>query len=933
MTGSLKHPVRVALVVAAAAATHLVRIELPGQAQLLLAPFLYLPLVLALPLPWAAATAFCAMLPTAFLFNHPVVLMLAVAEALWLRAVGERLRLSTLTAGALFWTVIGGPFAWWAYGRAVGLPSTLVWILVIKTAANQLGALAFAVFLLRQTRLADWLEHRTLARPRMRETVFQSVFFLALVPLGALTVGVSTIVRRQLDAENRDILRATVVSSAQQMESFLENHLAVVTAAGGMLSRRSVDPQSLLEETRRAHPEFLTMLVADADGRITHWAAGQPVNLQSFGPVADRDYFRVPRDTGRPYVSGVFRGRGFGRDILMAISAPFFDQDGRFAGVVEASIEVHTFGRTIAGKAALEQSALIVTDGSGRVIYADAEAGVPPLAHLRYYPQQAVLTEAASQEVVVFEQAVRAGAGTYYSATQAVARSGARVIAQRPVFASLDRLTFIYLMIAGVAVGFVGIAALVARATNRRLAVPLEFFSRGASSQAARRVVEPIENPSPWASYEIQMVFRAFNQLAVQLRGTHELLRQQNADLDRRVAERTREAEEARRQAEAASQSKTDFLAMTGHEIRTPLNAIIGLAESVAETATDPVAIERLRTIGGSGKRLLGVVNDLLDLSRVEAGRLDLEPAPVELGALCGEVRALFALRARQQGLTLTIERHPNVPLWLELDGPRLQQVLINLVGNALKFTRHGGIRVQVTVEHDAPDSVGLRFSVIDTGPGIPADQQTKLFQPYVQLPGAGRTAVPGTGLGLVISRRLVGLFGGTLALRSTVGVGSEFHFSFVARRATPPAVPEPVPAAPVPAAAPGPAAGLRVLAADDNLANQEVLRSILEVQCAHVVVVDGGQAALDALRQERFDAALIDLEMPDMDGYTVVQRVRAGEAGEAARTCRVIAFSAFGRDQVWPRCHEAGFDDFVEKPVNRKMLLATLRREPLASA
>ncbi len=931
MAGFLKHPLRVALIVAIAAATHLVRIELPGQAQLTLAPFIYLPLVLVLPLPWATAAAFCAMLPTAWYFNYPVVLALAVAEALWLRGLGDRLRLSTLITGALFWTVAGGPFAWLMYGQVADLPRALVWILVTKTAINHLAALAMAIFLVRQTRLADWLEHRATARPRMRETVFQSVFILALVSLGAFTVGISTILRRQVEAENRAILRATVVRSAQQMESFLENHRAVVTVAGRLLSGQNTDPQALLDETRRAHPEFITMLIADADGRITHWSANQPASPLNFGPVADRDYFRMARDTGRPYVSGVFRGRGFGRDILMAISAPVYDQAGRFAGVIEGSIEVQDFGRNVALKAALQQSALIIADAAGRVIYADEDACVPPLADLRHYPQHEVMAQPAGGQIVVFDQLDRSGVKTMYSATQAVAHSGARVIAQRPTLASMQYLSWVYLMIACFALGFVAIAALVARATNRRLAVSLEFFSRSAGSQAARRVVEPIENPVQEAPYEIQMVFRAFNQLAVQLRGTHELLRQQNAELDRRVAERTREAEEARRQAEAASQSKTDFLAMTGHEIRTPLNAIIGLADSVAEKSADPVATERLKTISRSGSRLLGVVNDLLDLSKVEAGRLDLHPAAVELGALCGEVQALFELRARQQGLSLSIERHPNVPMWVEVDGPRLQQVLINLVGNALKFTRQGGIRLQVTVAHEAPDGVTLRFAVVDTGPGIPADQQARLFQPYVQLPGAGQSTVPGTGLGLAISRRLVELFGGALALRSTVGVGTEFFFSFVAPRAVPPVLLPPVAPAVV-APAPAASAGLRVLAADDNLANQEVLRSILEVHCAHVEVVDGGEAALAALRRERFDAALIDLEMPDLDGYTVVQRVRAGEAGEAARGCRVIAFSAYGREQAWSRCREAGFDDFVEKPINRKLLLAAVRGEALSS-
>ncbi len=347
----------------------------------------------------------------------------------------------------------------------------------------------------------------------------------------------------------------------------------------------------------------------------------------------------------------------------------------------------------------------------------------------------------------------------------------------------------------------------------------------------------------------------------------------------------------------------------------------------MARKSADPVSGDRLRTIHRSGVRLLGVVNDLLDLSQVEAGKLELRTAPVELGALGGEVLSLFAQQAQERGLKLACVLEPSGQAWVETDGARLQQVLINLVGNALKFTIVGSIELRFALTAADATKVTVRIAVRDTGPGIPHAQQARLFQPYVQLEGGRTSDVRGTGLGLSISRRLVELLGGDLTLASSPGVGSEFAFTLVLPMAQPPA-PSPGTLAPF-----SDVASLRILAADDNAANREVLGSILEDRCERFVAVEGAREALAELEREAYDLAIIDLEMPDMDGYDLVREVRGWRSDERSRGCRIVAFSAHASAQVWPRCEAAGFDAYIEKPVSRPELYRLLRSTPRLAA
>lgn len=919
MNGSLHHPWRAALLVLGAIGLNLVPITLPGDVHFILGPFVYMPLVLVLPAPWSVLAAASAMVVTIQTLGHPFAFVLAVLEAAWLALAQRRWPRGTIWLDFVFWVFASATLSPWFY-RVIGRqPDDVVWIVIGKQVFNQLGAVGLCVFLLRYTQLARWLADRPVPPRRTRDMIFHSVFMLALVPLALVGIGVSMLLREYTEREDREVLGETSFRLTQQLDLFLAGHKAAVATLAHSLNRGAGDSAALLQATHEAHPAFVTMLIADRNGLILQAAPRGVLERSPRQSVADRDYFTEVRRENRMQVSGVFRGRGFGQDILVAISAPLRDADGNFAGIVEASLEVRRFAKSVVGHRVDGPLEIIFADSRGRVIYADPATGVPSLARLEYQPQGSLLKATAAGTGMHFDRPATGGgrerlAAFHYRSPE----TGMVVITQWPFLSTLKGSGWVYLLFAGVSAGILAAAALIARSARRKTTTPLEHFAHSASKQAVQGHVAPIPNSFAEAPYEVAMVFSAFNELATQVNESHATLLRHNEALDRRVAERTHEANEARRLAEAASRSKSEFLAMTGHEIRTPLNAIVGLAESISERCTDTALVERLEIISRAGRRLVGVVNDLLDLSRIEAGKLALRPTAIEVRGLCHEVERLLAIQAQKHGLEFTVEIEPPAPVWVELDGERLQQVLINLVGNAIKFTRRGGVRLCVEFTRLEAQRVGFRFAVLDTGPGIPPDLQAKLFQPFVQLPGAASAPEPGSGLGLAISRRLVALFGDTLSLHSRVGVGSVFYFSLTA-----PEVPAPV-AAPPPSPSLSSISCLRILAADDNLANQEVLRSMLEGHCACIDLVDAAGAALDAFAEKTYDVALIDLEMPDADGYSVARRVREGSL-PLAQSCRLVAVSAHEREEVWQECAAAGFDDFVAKPVSRKVLLQAL--------
>ncbi len=391
------------------------------------------------------------------------------------------------------------------------------------------------------------------------------------------------------------------------------------------------------------------------------------------------------------------------------------------------------------------------------------------------------------------------------------------------------------------------------------------------------------------------------------------------ADAVRTMRASAKAREEAEAQALEASRAKSAFLAMMSHELRTPMNGVLGLAHALRGTKLDAQQSEYLEMIEQSGHGLMTILNDILDLSKIEAGKLSLEVAPFDLRKLALQTRAVWSESARLKGLDLILEVSPSAPPWVSGDATRVRQILMNLVSNALKFTESG--RVVIRLGGEAGGVVTL--SVTDTGVGMTAEQIGRLFTPFAQGDASIARRFGGTGLGLSICRQLAELMAGEIIVSSEPGVGS----TFTARLGLPAAAP----LVAAPARAPATQLdGARVLVVDDNLVNQTVARAILEAVGAAVAVAGDGHAALARLRIEDFDVVLMDVHMPGMDGVEAVRRIRAGEAGRI--DLPVVALTADAMVGDAERLLAQGFDDAHPKPVQPAGLLATvasLRKAP----
>ncbi len=403
-------------------------------------------------------------------------------------------------------------------------------------------------------------------------------------------------------------------------------------------------------------------------------------------------------------------------------------------------------------------------------------------------------------------------------------------------------------------------------------------------------------------------------------------LEREHSLLEVRVEQRTAELAVARREAESANRAKSSFLANMSHEIRTPLSAILGLSRLVQRGSVMPEQAARLAQIDRAGEHLLAIVNDVLDLSKIEAGQMVLESAAFNLPALLGNVASILAQPARDKGLKLEVDPG-SAPAWLKGDATRLQQALLNYAANAVKFTQQGSVAVRVTVAHEDGDSLLLRFTVSDTGPGIAPVVLAGLFQPFRQGDVSTSRQHGGTGLGLAITQRLAQLMGGQAGAESQPGQGSTFWLTARLVRGVAFRLPGPAPD--------GASAAqqlrqrqrrARVLLAEDNPVNREVALSLLDDVGLQVDTAANGLEVLERARaaQAPYDLVLMDMQMPLMDG---LQATRALRALPGWRHTPILALTANAFDDDRRACTEAGMSDFISKPFEPERLYAVLLR------
>jgi signal transduction histidine kinase/ActR/RegA family two-component response regulator len=442
----------------------------------------------------------------------------------------------------------------------------------------------------------------------------------------------------------------------------------------------------------------------------------------------------------------------------------------------------------------------------------------------------------------------------------------------------------------------------------------------------------------------ISAIYRRSVQDSIQLRLANEtlansvaaekaLIEAANSDLKRQIAERQRievQLIAAKMEAEAANRAKSQFLANMSHEVRTPMNAMLGTTELLMRTQLDAKQRRFAEVALESGQRLLHLIDDILDLSRIEAGKLKVVQTEFAPRALLGEVIELMTSRAAEKNLQLGQQVAAAVPEHVRGDSDRVRQVLVNLLSNAIKFTERGGITVSLDVVPAETSAIGqnrtvrLRWTVTDTGIGISEELKRRLFQPFVQADDSTTRRFGGSGLGLAISRQVVEALNGRIGVESSVGEGASFWFELALEQV------EVAPASSVrPSGAPAPFRG-RVLVVEDNAVNRGLLSEMLEVLGLTVEAADNGAQAVAACEQQPFDVIFMDWHMPVMDGLEATQRIRALEtpAGRARKSpVRIVALTASAMPGDRESCVASGMDDYISKPFLFDEIVGALQR------
>ncbi|HEU0120255.1 MAG TPA: ATP-binding protein [Bryobacteraceae bacterium] len=425
--------------------------------------------------------------------------------------------------------------------------------------------------------------------------------------------------------------------------------------------------------------------------------------------------------------------------------------------------------------------------------------------------------------------------------------------------------------------------------------------------------IEPAQHQKAWVRILTGASLLAL--IGLVLWNRQKKLLRRNRWLEERVEERTATLARATEAAEAANRAKSEFLATMSHEIRTPMNGVLGAVQILDESPLNQDQKKLVSVIRQSGENLVSIVDDILSLAKVEAGKLSLERTPVDIRALGENLVALFRPKAAAKGVEITFAAGADLPSFILTDPQRLRQVLLNLLGNAVKFTEKGAVSLQISINLDAKT---MHFAVSDTGLGVPADKIPTLFDPFVQADSSTTRRFGGSGLGLSIVRRFVTAMGGTVDLESEPGRGSTFrvHLPFEAAPGTetPAEAPPPVPHA---------SNGMTVLLAEDNLVNQMIFQKMLIRLGCQVIVANHGQEALDALRNADVDLVLMDCQMPVLDGYQTTREIRAW--GGVYSQLPVIALTASAMAEDRQHCLEAGMNDFLSKPLMLSTLEATL--------
>ncbi len=758
---------------------------------------------------------------------------------------------------------------------------------------------------------------------------------MVALPAGVIAVALAwnSIQQHQQQIQERLADKADAVARAT--EDYLLRHQQGVRLLATTLSGEAPGAarmQDLLTRHLETFDGLLSVLVTDRPGRISAVAMSERIRGTAPAPetligssVADRPYFSQVLTSHQPYTSGVFQGRGIGTHRLVAMSAPVHDRTGGFNGVAEVSLDLGSLTAVWSAHGRINGAVARILDPAGEVVFDSQHSS----------------TGAEGNGTAWIGQAL--------SATSQL-DNGWQVVVRQPgaalrefIWREIGRVCMLLLPV-------VLVSGFAARVIGNRITEPLEQLSRHVQRFRSDSDSWNRDDAVSYPPSEVADVLSRFNEVAMGFATSVTELSEANeqesrlrrrlqdvvSDRETEIERRTRELQErtealglAAEAASAADLAKSEFLANMSHEMRTPLTAIIGFTEAVLEDVEPASGMaEQLEIVLLNSRHLHQLIGDILDLSKIESGELQLESKPVDVAWFFASLQRQGLQHAQAKGLSFTLTADLPLPRYLKTDLTRLKQIAFNLVSNALKFTRHGGITVHLDAD---PKAARFRFAVTDTGIGVAADAVERIFERFQQADSSVTRKYGGTGLGLVISRQLAQAMGGDLTLVSEVGRGSTFTVTLpissdpaladrppITRMAdfTPPA-PAPKPLSPAIRCAG------RVLVADDSSHNRLLISMYLQRMGATAICVSNGQEALEHVLADPPDLVLMDMHMPIMGGLEATRRIRLA----CSTPVPVIALTADVLPEHQAEQLAAGCNDVLAKPLDRMAFLRVVGR------